>query len=293
MTIFNLGSINVDHFYAVPHLPAPGETLAASSYSTGLGGKGANQSVAVALAGSPVIHIGAVGPDGGAMVARLRQFGVDCAHVSTVETATAHAIINVDPRGENAIVIFAGANQEQSLTHLESAFSAASKGDIVLLQNETSLQVEAAQLAQQAGLFVAYSAAPFSAQAVQAILPHIDLLVLNEVEAAQLTKSLDQEIFALPVPQLLITRGAKGCTWRDQATQEELSVPAYPVTPVDTTGAGDCFIGYAIAGVEQGLDSQAALQLASAASAIQVTRHGTADAIPTRAEVDAFLAERA
>lgn len=290
MTIFNLGSINVDHFYAVPHLPAPGETLPATSYSTGLGGKGANQSVAAALAGASVTHIGSVGPDGAAMVARMRAFGVDCAHVSTIDTATAHAIINVDPKGENAIVVFAGANREQSLTHLDSAISAASQGDTLMLQNETDLQVEAATRARAAGLFVIYSAAPFSAQAVQAVMPHIDLLVMNVVEAEQLTKTLKCALSDLPVPHLLITKGADGATWHDLEKGDQLSVPAFPVTPVDTTGAGDCFIGYVAAGLDEGLAPEPATRLASAASALQVTRSGTAEAIPTREEVDRFLA---
>ena len=134
MTIINLGSINIDHFYTVPHLPQPGETLAATDHATGLGGKGANQSVAAALAGSTVRHIGMVGPEGGAMVARMEAFGVDCTHVGRVETATAHAIINVDPAGENAIVIFPGANQKQSLTPLETALEGAGKGDTLILR---------------------------------------------------------------------------------------------------------------------------------------------------------------
>ncbi len=290
MTIYNLGSINIDHFYSVPHLPAPGETLAATAYSTGLGGKGANQSVAAALAGSDVIHIGAVGRDGAPMVARLRDFGVDCAHVIATDTPTAHAVINIDPKGENAIIIFPGANRTQSLSQLESAISAASRGDILLLQNETDLQVEAARIARAHGLRVIYSAAPFDAHAAQAMMPHVDLMVMNAVEADQLTRALKTPLAELPVAHLLITSGAQGATWRDQSTGAETNAPAFTVTPVDTTGAGDCFIGYAAAAMDQGLEPHAAMRLAAAASALQVTRPGTANAIPTWSEVDTFLA---
>jgi ribokinase len=292
MTIFNLGSINTDHFYFVPHLPAPGETLAATGYSVGLGGKGANQSVAAAQAGAPVIHIGSVGPDGGGMVAQLRGYGVDCAHVSTVQVPTAHANINITPEGENAITIYPGANLEQSLTHLESAISAASDGDCLLLQNETNLQLEAVRMAAAAGLFVIYSAAPFSADAVEAVLPHIDLLVMNAVEARQLSEALGTDLAQLPVPHLLLTDGERGATWHDRSADDALHVPAFPVTPVDTTGAGDCFIGYTVAGLNEGMSPQEAMRLAAAASALQVQRPGTADAIPARAEVDAFLREQ-
>ncbi|MCF3594771.1 ribokinase [Rhodobacteraceae bacterium LMO-12] len=289
MTIYNLGSINADLFYSVPHLPTPGETLAATAYSTGLGGKGANQSVAAALAGSTVIHIGAIGRDGLWTVQRLREFGVDTAHVSTLDTPTAHAIINVDPRGENAIVIFPGANMEQSLTQVQSTLSAASIGDMLILQNETNLTLEAAEIAKSRGLDVIYSAAPFSASAVREMLPFTDMLVMNAVEAAQLSKSLGIELKRLDVPHLLITHGSDGATWHDLQDDQEIHVPAFAATPVDTTGAGDCFIGTLAAGLDQGLDKTQAMRRAAAASAIQVTRPGTADAIPTAQEVDTFL----
>ena len=284
MTVYNLGSINIDHFYRVPHIPAPGETLAATSHMTGLGGKGANQSVAAARAGSRAVHIGAVGPDGGPWVARLQEFGVET-RVAEVPEATAHANICVDDSGENMIVIFPGANAKQSLNHLEYALQDARAGDFLLLQAETNLGREAAELARAKGMRVVYSAAPFSVEAVRAMLPVIDMLVLNAVEAAQLNAALG----AVDVPQMLITRGADGVSWHNGY---EITQPAFAVTPVDTTGAGDCFIGTFIAGLDQGLDVAPALRLGQAASALQVTRPGTADAIPTRAETDSFLAQK-
>ncbi len=289
MTIYNLGSINIDQFYSVPHLPGAGETLAATSHSAGLGGKGANQSVAAAQAGARVFHIGAVGPDGDAMLDRMRALGVDCTHVAQVDTPTAHAIINIDTRGENAIVIFPGANEKQSLSRLDAALAGAGKGDILLLQNETSLTVEAAQNGRARGVFVIYSAAPFVAEAARAMLPHIDLLVMNEGEASALSSALGLGIPDIPVPHLLITHGAGGAIWRDQSQPSEIRLPAFRAPPIDTTGAGDCFLGYTAAALDKGLSAEDAMRLGAAAAAIQVTRHGTADAIPTRAEVDAFL----
>ncbi|WP_371224797.1 ribokinase [Roseovarius sp. 2305UL8-3] len=286
--IFNLGSINADYIYRVPHLPAPGETLAASDMTRGLGGKGANQSVAAALAGSQVTHIGAVGPDGGWAVEALMGYGVITSQIATVDTPTAHAIINVDRAGENAIVIYPGANHEQSLSWLETALSIASHSDLLLLQNETSLQVEAAEMAHKSGLHVVYSAAPFSAEAVQAVLPYLDLLVMNAVEATQLTTALGLSLEDIPVRQLLITRGADGADWIENS--EKTHCPAFAVTPVDTTGAGDCFTGYVAAGLDQGLSPKDAMRRAAAASALQVQRPGTAEAIPTATEVASFLA---
>ncbi|WP_102224068.1 ribokinase [Acidimangrovimonas sediminis] len=292
MTIFNLGSINLDHVYSVPHLPAPGETLAAMAYSTGLGGKGANQSVAASLAGAEVCHIGAVGTDGDWALQRLEHFGVDATNVACLEAPTGNAIINVDPAGENSIVIFPGANATQSEAAIESGLGGAGPGDILLIQNETSHQAHAAQRGRDKGMRVIYSAAPFEPAAVEAMLPYIDLLVLNAVEAEQLYQALGKTLEDLPVSGVVVTRGGRGAEWISAGT-ETIRAPAFPVTPLDTTGAGDCFIGSLAAALDAGEGPAAAMRFAAAAAALQVTRPGTADAMPTRAEVDAFLEERA
>ncbi|MCB1336403.1 MAG: ribokinase [Maritimibacter sp.] len=290
MSVWNLGSINVDLFYRLPHLVQPGETLPATAHEIGLGGKGANQSVAVARAGAEVHHLGMIGADNTWVLDRLTGYGVDVAHVGRADAATGHALILVDEAGENAIVTYAGANYRQSLDAVTAALGGAAAGDIFMLQNEVSLKVESARIAQEKGLFVVYSAAPFKADVVGEMLPHVDLLVLNEVEAEQLAEALAMPVPEIPVANLIVTRGAKGASWREQATGEETRVEAFAVTPVDTAGAGDCFIGYVVAGLDQGLSRAEALRLGAAAAALKVTRPGTADAIPSRAEVDAFLA---
>lgn len=292
MTIFNLGSINADHFYRLAHLPAPGETLAALDHSRGLGGKGANQSVAAARAGAAVRHIGAVGADGGWMVAKLRDAGVDCARVAELPGASGRAIINVDAAGENAIVIYPGANREIPLAEVTEALRDAQEDDWFLLQNETSLQVEAARIAQEQGLSVAYSAAPFDAATVMAVLPYLTLLIVNEVEAAQLCSALGVTLADLPVPHVVVTLGARGAQWHDPRAGEEHFVPAFAVKAIDTTAAGDTFAGYLVAGLAEGLPAVGAMRLAAAASALKVTRAGTAEVIPARDEVNAFLKER-
>jgi len=292
MAIYNLGSINIDYFYRVPHLPNPGETLAATDHSVGLGGKGANQSVAIARAGVRVFHIGAVGADGGWTVDRLASYGVDVTHIATSDLPTAHAIINIDPAGENAIVIYSGASGVQDPARITAALADAGESDMLILQNETSHQEFAACLAHEKGMTVVYSAAPFDMQAVQAVLPYITLLIVNEVEAAQLSDALGKPLTDIPVPQVLITKGADGAEWYDLKTGEITRVAAFKVIPVDTTGAGDTFAGYVVAGLSEGRPPVDAMRLAAAASAIKVTRAGTADAIPARAEVNAFLADQ-
>jgi len=290
MTVWNLGSINVDLFYRLAHLPLPGETLPAVAHQTGLGGKGANQSVAIARAGADVHHVGMIGKDNAWVLDRLSGHGVDVTHVSRAEAATGHAIILVDELGENSIVTYAGANYAQLVDRIEAALSDAQPGDYLMLQNEVSHIAEAARIARDKGLFVVYCAAPFKAKIAEAMLPHVDLLALNELEAEQLAEALGKPVDEIPVANLLITLGARGAVWREQATGSVTEVAAFPVEPVDTSGAGDCFIGYVIAGLDQGLERVAALRLGAAAAALQVTRPGTADAIPGRVEVNSLLA---
>ncbi|EEW24905.1 ribokinase [Rhodobacter ferrooxidans] len=284
MTVYNLGSINADHVYAVPHLPAPGETLAATGYSIGLGGKGANQSVAAAKAGARVLHIGAVGPEGLWAREALAGYGVDVSHVARGTEATGHAIINVDPAAENAIVLYSGANQTLGAAAIGAALAGAGPGDTLMLQNETSVQVIAAQMAAAKGMRVIYSAAPFDLGAVKAVLPHVGLLVMNEIEAGMMRDGLG----GLPAVDVIVTKGARGAEWISVGA-EPLFVPSFKVLPVDTTGAGDCFIGTLAAALDAGLDRAGGMRRAAAAAAIQVTRKGAAQAMPSASEVDAFL----
>lgn len=287
MTIYNLGSINADHTYALPHLPGAGETLAALSLRSGLGGKGANQSVAAAQAGAIVRHLGAVGPDGVWAVERLAALGVDTSGIARIAGPTGHAIICVDSFGENQIILYPGANQQIPAEAL-AALAGIAPGDWLMLQNETNLPREAAQVARAAGAQVAYSAAPFDLAAVRDVLPHVDLLLLNAVEAQQLCAAMAMALTDLPVPQIVVTRGGDGADWHDIAAGLTVSVPAFSVDVVDTTGAGDTFAGYLVASLAAGQEPKQALRLASAAAAIKVTRAGTADAIPSLAEVEEF-----
>lgn len=291
MAIYNLGSVNIDHVYRVPHLPEPGETLASTSFSSGLGGKGANHSIALARAGGKVFHIGAIGSDGGWLSDKMAKTGVDTRYISVIDIPTGHAIINVDDDAENVIVLFTGANRALTKDMINNALNDASAGDWLLLQNETNLGVYAATVAKDKGMRVAYAAAPFDAEAAVAMLPVTDLLAVNEIEAAQLSEALGVDAADLPVPQVLITRGADGATL--QTGDEVISVDAFNVDPVDTTGAGDTFLGYFLCSLDMGSTSQDALLQATAASAIQVTKPGAAEAIPVQSDVTEFLKVRA
>lgn len=286
MAIWNLGSINVDIVYSVPHILAPGETLASTGRETFLGGKGANMSVAAARAAAQVNHIGAVGTDGAWVVERLLEYGVDTRNIAVLDTDTAQAIIMVDPHGENAIVLHPGANVEIPQTTLQTAMAEAQTSDWLVLQNETNLQRTAASMGKKMGLKVAYAAAPFDADRVVAVLPHLDFLILNAVEAAQLQAATGQSPDDLPVKDVIVTLGADGADW--YGSQGKQHFDAIKVEPVDTTGAGDTFTGYVLASLDRGASMQEAITLATKAGALMVTRHGTADVIPDLAEVIAF-----
>ena len=286
--VWCMGSINVDMFYDVPHIPAPGETLASTNHSVGLGGKGANQSVAAARAGATVNHIGAVGDGAEWIFERLSSFGVNTDHISISKEPTGHAIISVADDGENAIVILAGANGAIEKSEIRSALEEAEPGDILLMQNETNMQEEAALFAKDLGLRTFYSAAPFDSNAVKKVLPMIDTLLLNEIEAEQLQDALQQSLFSLDVPHIVVTLGGDGARWIDTTNHDSFDIPAIKVTPIDTTGAGDTFAGYLAAALSKGVEPRDAMRLANKAAALKVTRKGTADAIPSLSEVEDF-----
>ena len=281
--IWNLGSINIDNFYEVPHLPMAGETLAATSFGFGLGGKGANMSVAAARAAARVVHIGAVGFDGLWTRERLMEYGVDTPHVAEIDVPTGHANIVIDPSGENSIVLFQGANICMTEAIIGAALTEASPRDFLLMQNETNGQEYAATTAKSLGLRVAYAAAPFDADAVERILGQIDLLILNAVEAVQLEAAMAKPVDALGVPDVVVTLGAEGCKWVSYSGEKRYN--AYAAEAVDTTGAGDTFTGYLVAALDRGMNMEGAIDLALKAGALMVMRRGTADVIPDLKEI--------
>lgn len=289
--IYNIGSINADFFYHVSHIPMPGETLAASKVERGLGGKGANQSVAMINAGSEVCHLGAVGEDGSWLIDQLKSLGVDTTNVIKLLGASGHAIISMEKDGENAITTFGGANHLISADQVNSWLSPISSSDWLVLQNETSQQSKAANLANSQGAHVVYSAAPFDAEVVAEILPFVDILCVNEIEAAELTSHFKvKNLIEIGVSAILTTLGSRGATYQDFKTGLEIGVEGITVSPVDTTGAGDTFCGYFVALLSQGKDPLEALTVANKAAALKVTKLGTANAIPNLPDVLEFNA---
>ena len=288
--ILNIGSLNLDYVYAVPHFVEAGETLLSGRRDVFPGGKGLNQTVAAARAGAEVYHGGAVGADGDMLLDLLQNAGADVSAVARVDVPTGHAIIQVSPKGENAIIILGGANRAVSPETVETALSKVDAGDILLLQNEINGLGSIIRRAAEKGLRILFNPAPMEAAVKDLPLELLDTLIVNEGEGKALAGNMDALIAAYPHQKILLTQGSRGATlWNGS---ELLFQPAFPVKAVDTTAAGDCFLGYYAAALAEGLSYAHALRLAAAASALAVQKQGAAPSIPTRAEVEAFLTDK-
>ena len=288
--IINFGSINIDHVYRVPHLVKPGETLSSLDLVTGLGGKGANQSVAIARAGVSVAHVGRVFKGDRWAVELLASTGVDTDNIALIEGASGHAIIQVDDQGENAIVLHGGANQSFSIADIESALNRNQQARYLLMQNETNLLAEAFELAQAKGIKIVLNPAPMTDNIKDLPLAKLDTLIVNRGEAEALCGAADidqmtQQMAALaPQTRVVVTLGGDGAMLLANGEVTHMNSPSVDV--VDTTGAGDTFVGYFLAGVAEGMNDHDALQRACLAGSIAVTRQGAITAIPDRSEVD-------
>lgn len=299
MRIFNIGSLNIDRVYRVADFVHPGETIKALSYAECAGGKGLNQSVAAARAGAEVLHVGAVGSDGDCLVDLLVRAGADTRFVERVDGPTGHAVIQVTDVGENDIVICGGANDCLSCDLIDRTLQEAVPGDLVLLQNETANLAYALERAGKRGCRIVLNPSPINESLLGLNLSAVDVFILNEYEGAALAgmsadapaEQVASELLRrYPRAVFMMTLGGNGCCYAAQGTR--ILCGSYGMDPVDTTGAGDTFCGYFLAGLTQGADVEDLLVRASAASSIAITRNGAAQSIPSASEVDAFIGQK-
>ena len=285
-----LGSLNLDHVYRLDHFVRPGETLGSESYSVGCGGKGLNQSIALARAGAPVMHAGRIGHDGGILRSALEAAGVDVSLLVEGDVPTGHAIIQVDAKGENAIILYGGANRRITEAEIDAALDAVGDG-ILLLQNEINSLGTILEKAHARGLRTAFNFAPFDPEDAKTLpLGLLSYLIVNEVEGAGVAGVAEPEAILrtlkerYPGCRVILTLGKAGAAFLgDDGVM--VPVPSCPAEVVDTTSAGDTFIGYLFAGLLEGMELKAAMELAGRASAITVSRAGAADSIPFRKEL--------
>jgi ribokinase len=297
-----LGSLNADLVVAVPRLPRPAETVLGDRLRTFPGGKGANQAVAAARLGGSVCMVGRVGQDafGDLLLQSLAADGVDTAAVDRdPDEPTGVALILVEEGGQNLIAVAPGANARVGPREVERAADHLNSESVLLLELEVPLPVvdSAAVAAHQRGSRVILNAAPATAVLPEGLLRHVDVLVVNEVEAATLFGSSVQSLedaaaagraaLEQGTGAAIVTLGAAGAVVVQPAGVSPIG--AYPVVAVDTTAAGDAFVGALALSLLRGADLVAAARLGSAAGAAAVTRPGAQSSLPTPADVQALL----
>lgn len=291
MRVLNFGSLNIDYVYSLDHIVAPGETITSRGLEVFPGGKGLNQSVALARAGAEVCHAGMVGEDGGMLLDVCREAGVDVSRVRTAGTRTGNAIIQVSAKGQNSIVLYPGANRAITREYADGVLADFGPGDLLLLQNEVNLVDYLIDRAHERGMTIALNPSPFDERMLACDLRKVDIFLLNEVEGAQISgredplEILPEMLSRFPGSRIVLTLGKSGVLYGEGETR--LSHGVYDVPVVDTTAAGDTFTGFFLASALGGETVAEALRLASAASSLAVSKKGASSSIPTIEEVRA------
>jgi ribokinase len=303
-----VGSLNMDLVVRVERFPQAGETISGQSFATFLGGKGYNQALAAARAGSRVAMVGKLGQDsfGDQFIEALKESGMDNHHVTRVEgVATGIANIVVEPDGTNRIIVVPGANGTLSAAAVEAAAAVFHGAKILLLQLETPLDsaIAAARLARTAGAKVLLTPAPVPAQPLPAeLLKEVDILIPNEVEVFQLAGMSPGATSGGELPEaaparylleqgvqaVLVTLGGRGAAYFTHGKDPHHS-PGFEVEVVDTTAAGDAFTGALATALAKGESIEQAIRQANASGALATTRPGSGESLPTVQEISAFL----
>jgi len=300
-----VGAVNVDLAARAERFPRAGETIFGDSFYRGFGGKGANQAVAAARMGVPVGFVGRVGDDafGGEMIAHMRGQGVDTAHMKSVaDCASGTAMIFVDGSAQNEIIIVQGANDRLMAADIAEAEDTIAGAALVVMPFDLPLETirETIRLAAKHGVPIIVNPAPaLPADVDTSFLEGVDVLVPNEIEAEALTgvgrgapdfaEAAARRLREKGAKIAIVTLGEKGSMLADADGMAH--VPAYKVDPIDTTAAGDAFIGGLAAGYQYFSDMRALVRFASAVAALAVTKEGAMSSLPTRREVDEFLSK--
>lgn len=295
MRVLNIGSMNLDYVYNVDHIILPGETQATGGMNIFLGGKGMNQSIALAKAGVEVYQGGMIGEDGEVFLDACKEYGVHSEYIKKIEGKTGHTIIQVDKEAQNSILLFGGANRMLTEAYVDQVLSNFDAGDILLLQNEVNMLPYIIDKAYEKGMKIALNPSPFNYKLKECDLTKISIFLLNEIEGGQITGLNDpdeilkkmQEMY--PEAKIVLTLGKDGAIYADG--QEKYRQPIFSVKAVDTTAAGDTFTGYFLAGLAEGKEIPEILRISAKASSIAVTRPGAVQSIPYKSEVLQSLEE--
>lgn len=289
MKILNMGSLNIDYVYDVDHIILPGETEATYGRNIFLGGKGINQSIALAKAGANVFHAGIIGEDGHIFLDACNKYGVNDKFIREVEGPSGHTIIQIDKNAQNSILLFGGANHKFTKEYVDEVLKKFNKGDYLLLQNEVNLLPYMVDKAYEKEMIIVFNPSPFNERIYNVDLKKISIFLLNEIEGKQITGQSNpnrilnkmQEMF--PKAKIVLTCGEDGATYADE--KNVIHQPIYKVKAIDTTAAGDTFTGYFIAGMMEGKNISELLRISAKAASIAVTRKGAVNSIPNKEEV--------
>lgn len=291
MKVLNFGSLNYDYVYKVDHMILAGETMDSYSLETHFGGKGLNQSVALAKAGVPVKHAGMVGEDGQAFLDFCAENGVDAEYIRKAPGKSGHTIIQLDKNAQNSILLYGGSNRAITKEYVDEVLGHFEKGDILLLQNEVNLMPYIIDTAYGRGMQIVLNPSPYNEALDGCDMGKIAVFLVNEIEGKQITgetepeRILDVMMSRFPDARIVLTLGGDGVVYRDK--EQTCRQGIFKVQAVDTTAAGDTFTGYFIAGMLEELPIPDILRRCAKASAMAVSKMGAAESIPTVEEVKA------
>lgn len=289
MKVLNFGSLNVDNVYSVDHVVQGGETISSAKLEVFSGGKGLNQSIALAKAGAPIYHAGLIGEEGDFLLDTCKENGVDTTYIRKLNAKGGHTVIQVDANGQNCIILFGGTNQMITKEFVDEVLGNFEEGDYLVLQNEINQLDYIIDKAYERGMKIVLNPSPFDSKLDACDLTKIHLFMINEIEGEQITGFGDKEdILAelakkFPNGKFVLTLGSDGAVYYDG--EEKVFQDIFKVKAVDTTAAGDTFSGFFLAKMIEGATVAEALRTAAKASSIAVSRPGAAPSIPTMAEV--------
>lgn len=289
MKVLNFGSLNLDYVYQMESILIPGETQASKSRQTFCGGKGLNQSIALAKAGVPVYHAGLIGEDGEPLLEVCRENGVSTEFIRQIPGPSGHTVIQVDKNGQNCILLFGGSNRSMTRGFIDSVLESFSEGDMILLQNEINELAYIIDCAYKKKMMIVLNPSPYDGALEACNLSKISLFLMNEIEGYQITGDKEPEVILrkmremYPKAATVLTLGGDGSVYQDDTGIYRQGI--YKVKAVDTTAAGDTFTGYFIASILDHMPAADGLKMAAKASAIAVSRPGATPSIPLRSEV--------
>lgn len=289
MKVLNFGSLNLDYVYQVPHIVHPGETLSSSRLDVHCGGKGLNQSLALRRAGIEVWHAGMIGNDGEMLKQLCTKEGIHTDFLNVADAKTGHAIIQVDQEGQNSIVLFPGTNRQITKEFVDDVLNHFKQNDLIILQNEISELPYIIEKAAEKEMCIVLNPSPFDETILACPLNKISYMFINEVEGEMLSKEKEPEkmleviLTQYPDINVVLTLGSHGIWFANKS--QKVFQDIYRVPVVDTTAAGDTFMGYYVASILIGKTEKEALDFAAYAAALAVSRAGAASSIPDFDEV--------